>query len=90
MPLTSRRLPVAVVVLLVAGGVAFGIGRATAGDNESSDGAGVEKIDVPSGGSDTPALRNVGTLPGLRAAPSPGSSGGATSPSDSPPSEAPS
>jgi hypothetical protein len=83
---TSRVTALAVVGLLVAAGAAFAIGRATAGESESSDPAGVRGIDVPAAVSDTPGLRAVGALPDLKEPP-PSSSGGATAAPDSSPSE---
>jgi hypothetical protein len=84
---TSRLVALAVVGLLVAAGVAFAIGRATASESESSGAAGVPEIDVPTAVSDTPVLRDVGGLPDLRAAPPASGSGGAVSTPDSTPSD---
>jgi hypothetical protein len=86
-PITSRLVTLAVVGLLLAAGVAFAIGRATASESESSDAGGATEIDVPAAASDTPVLRDVGALPDLRAAPQPSGSGGATAIPDSTPSE---
>lgn len=87
MPITSRLVTLAVVGLLVAAGVAFAIGRATASESESSDAGGATEIDVPAAASNTPVLQDVGALPDLRAAPQTSGSGGATATPDSTPSE---
>jgi hypothetical protein len=73
-PVTSRVLPAALVGLLVAGAGSFAIGRATAEESDSPDGAKVENVGVPAGVTATPTLRDVGQLPALRPAPSTGGS----------------
>lgn len=90
MQASSRLTVLAVVGLLVAGGAAFAIGMATASESETSDGAGVQEIDAPTAVSDTPALRDVGALPGLKEPPQSGSGGGTAAPEGSTPSETPS
>jgi hypothetical protein len=74
----SGRLALALVGLLVAAGGAFAIGRATATDSEPAAAVGAKAIVVPKGSADVPSLREVGSVPDLRAAPS---SGGGAAPS---------
>jgi len=79
---SSRVIALAVVGLLVAAGAAFAIGRASAGDADSSpDPAGAAEIEAPAGQVDTPKLQSVGAVPNLKEPPA-SSSGGATASPD--------
>ena len=77
--LSTPRLLLLVVLVLVGFGAAFAIGKATAGSSEPS--AGVQSIQLPASKPKAPAIAAPAALPGLRAAPAATGGGSSSAPS---------
>ena len=77
--LSTPRLLLLALLVLVGFGAAFAIGKATAGSSEQSEG--VRSIQLPASKPKAPAIAAPAALPGLRATPAPAGGGSSPAPS---------